>query len=403
MNKRTIENYKKDTKSPDLSTQIDAVRNFISHFSTQNDSKDDQFFIQYFPLELYQQFIQICNFGVIVDRYQEIQMLFIEVFTFIFRHKNFVMDCMTQSFVLLFTLFIHTSKNCSETVPEALFDSIINCVSYHQNKILFINKDAMFKFRLFFNIEDIEITEKYLNMCESVYNFVGDIRYLSCIKLTEGVEYLIVQCLYSNIGYYIRILIIVFRMLLQNRILDDISFIMNNFYKITVSILSHDYTVYQEAMIINSLSKIWTGIYTRSQKRFIIDKMEKLTTLCTVFAIHLSNKLHKAFQYGYNFQFTRNNKMKLYIIYLTIIAYYPIEHVLNHSLNKVLTKLHLSFQMYFEKYSTEDLSIEDQLHFFQYYIKSYSITCLSLSSRDDEAIKNFLKKIITNPLLSNIL
>ncbi|KII72921.1 hypothetical protein RF11_14494 [Thelohanellus kitauei] len=398
----SIDNYIVNTKSLDLTIQIVAVRNFISHIWTKTDSMCDQIFIQHYPNDLHQQFILMSDCGPIVDRYHELKTIFIDVFIFIFRKPNYHIDWLTQSIVLLFLSFIKTSRDHSEIVQITFFDSINNCISNKTNRILFINENGMFYLCLFFNIENVDLATMYWNMCNRVYKQDFENKYLSHTKLTDCVNIIMSEFEVNRAIFSAKILFMVLRMIHRSRILDQVIFDVNEFHEITASILSYYLNLNHGPMIIVSLSKIWTGILNGSHQNFQIDNIDKLMTLCAIFSIDLSHKLRTAYQGRGTFHFTKNKKMKLYIIHLTILAYDMIDHTFYPWFKDVLMVLHVSFQRYFENYSTNDLSIEDQLHFFQYYIKSYSITSLPLSYLDDQAIKNFLQKIVTNPLLSNI-
>ncbi|KII64451.1 hypothetical protein RF11_03854 [Thelohanellus kitauei] len=99
------------------------------------------------------------------------------------------------------------------------------------------------------------------------------------------------------------------------------------------------------------------------------------------------------------FKVTKNKKQQLYIIYLTLIAYPIIDKSKFTLIDRVLLYLHKSFGKYFEKYSIDDLSFEDQFILLQYYIKSLVTLNCQNSDHEDEIFQDFMNKLLKNQVL----
>ncbi|KII68998.1 hypothetical protein RF11_05306 [Thelohanellus kitauei] len=95
-------------------------------------------------------------------------------------------------------------------------------------------------------------------------------------------------------------------------------------------------------------------------------------------------------------------KKKLYIIYLALIADPIIDHERYFWVHKVFKNLYSNIQYYLKNCSIDHLSIENQLHLLQYYLKIHLTLNIKISPSDDNLFGGFLNKLLGDPSFSNI-
>ncbi|KII64504.1 hypothetical protein RF11_12615 [Thelohanellus kitauei] len=400
-NQTVIQDYIMNTQACDFQTQMQVVQNFISHFYNQNLPEADRIFVHHFPNKLYEEFVWMSRDGKGIDSCQEKILLF-DIFTFIFRNANLLMDSESQPFIEFFLKFIE-SRDISGYNPDALIYSIMICVSYYPNKVKFIEENGMFNF--YFNFIKINgnLAHKFWIMCEDIYELDRDRNTkLSVTKLNKCQRQIMTTSVPKTDEECARLLFTVFKMFKRQRLLNVISFDVNRFYAITVSIFDDHIHKYKNSLLIVHLQKIWGGILNRRKNSFQIDLFKKLKVFAALFSINISNKLKKDLSGSVKFEVTNKIKQKLYIIYLTLVAFPVIDHQTDTWLVNVLIELHMSFQEYLQNYLFKDLPFESQFIIIKYYIKSHMTINLDISSHDSDIINGFLHRILLYPTLSNI-
>ncbi|KII68846.1 hypothetical protein RF11_03051 [Thelohanellus kitauei] len=142
-NHRVCFEYIGSTYMGNTFTQMEAVRKFISQFFPQSLSETDYLFINHFPMELYGEFFWMSEGGTRIHLYEEKKILIFDVFTFIFRNASLVTNRKAKSFIVLILKLIKICDGIPDFDPNPLLESIINCIIYDPNKVMFINENAM--------------------------------------------------------------------------------------------------------------------------------------------------------------------------------------------------------------------------------------------------------------------
>ncbi|KII63632.1 hypothetical protein RF11_10723 [Thelohanellus kitauei] len=97
-----MENYISDTQSSDVGLQMNAIKNFISLFSHQDDYTADHLFITKFPNNLFEECQRMSEGQTNVYKYKEKKILFFDVLTYIFRNRFMIMNTKAHSFAAFF-------------------------------------------------------------------------------------------------------------------------------------------------------------------------------------------------------------------------------------------------------------------------------------------------------------
>ncbi|KII72551.1 hypothetical protein RF11_03257 [Thelohanellus kitauei] len=392
-----FDTYMKASQSFDLCRQMSAVKNLISNFSDQFDTKADRLFIRNFPRELFEEFRQMSKGRMNVYRYQETQMLFFDTFIFIFRNLNLVMNKRAQSFIVFLLNVIKTREPNSVLNPIALIDSILTCVSVEKNKARFINENGMFNLYNYLGITTTHLSQRFLTICFHIYQLDrGSSSSLRPSKLTRGLAEIFEKFLSTDDDFYSRFLVIVFRMLHRQKILDEIEFNVIQFYDITVAMILRNVQNHQDSPFIDHLSKIWGGILNGHRNIFKIDSIDKLIIFAAIFSINFSMKFTAVNLGSASFNITKNKKQRLYVIYLALVVFPTISYDANLWFIQTLKRLHMSIHLYIEKHSTQNLSLENRFIIYQYYVKSLVTLNMEISSRIYSILKRFSEKISTN-------
>ncbi|KII63721.1 hypothetical protein RF11_09896 [Thelohanellus kitauei] len=205
--------------------QMKSVRKLITYFSSQNNLEDDKLILEHFPVNLSSEFDALCEGGTNFQNYEGLKLLFLDFFTFIFRNQNLVMEHQARSFIELFLKFIKTHHVINYFYLDALMDSIIVCVSYEPNKILFINHNAMFNFYYFFRIQFNSSSQKFWTMFEQVYTIEPiNISSLCHNNLTESVNGMMRNFRTTGEQECANMLLIVLKMVHNLRLLMEVEF-----------------------------------------------------------------------------------------------------------------------------------------------------------------------------------
>ncbi|KII61035.1 hypothetical protein RF11_01752 [Thelohanellus kitauei] len=182
----------------------------------------------------------------------------------------------------------------------------------------------------------------------------------------------------------------------------EIEFDVSKFYDITVYMFLRHVSVRQVFKFMSHLPKIWSFILNSPRNTFIIDTIDKLMIFASLFSFDISCKLLKVLTESTNFEVTKNKKQKIYIIYLTLVAFPMINQAENTWILVFLIEMHNWLKHYFENNSIENLPPQDQFLLIQYYIKSIVTLNIRNYSTVQNIILNFLKRLSTNASLSNI-
>ncbi|KII70868.1 hypothetical protein RF11_14598 [Thelohanellus kitauei] len=393
-----------------LPVQMEAVRRLISYFSNENNLEVDKLLIEQFPEGLSSEFNALCDGETNVIDHETLKRLFLDVFTFVFRNENMVMEPKARSFIELFLKFIKTSHTIQVSNLDALIDSIIICVSYVPNKILFINNNAIFNFYYCFRNQDYHLSQKFLTMVENVYTLEPLHSSSLChIHLTERVNGMMNKFLNTKVQDWANMLLIVLRMVHHLRLLMEIDIDINKFYDTTVLSYLRCVSLSQYSMLMCDLSKIWSIILNSPRNTLKIDTIDKLTNFTAIFSIDVSSRLFKVRNGHGTFKVTKNTKQKIYIIYLTLVIFPLINQSVQtwtqHTLIQILTDLHDLFKSYLEQHSIdliENLPVPDQFLLYQYYIKSSVTLNVQNDPVSQGIIQNYFERLSTNPSLSNV-
>ncbi|KII66668.1 hypothetical protein RF11_12696 [Thelohanellus kitauei] len=99
---------------------------------------------------------------------------------------------------------------------------------------------------------------------------------------------------------------------------------------------------------------------------------------------------------------TKNKKQQLYIIYFTLVVYPMIDKTANDWLYMILKELYDSVRMYIEKNLFKDVSLENQFHLTQYYLKSLITLKIPMSNLERAMLNWFFKFLSAKQHLSNV-
>ncbi|KII71979.1 hypothetical protein RF11_10236 [Thelohanellus kitauei] len=403
-NQEAIDYYINKLKC-DLPTQREAVLFMMNRFLEYNDPKIDQLFIELFPDKLLLEFrmmggdmTNLTNF----TRFQDNIDLFFLVITFLFRNQNLVTH---GKAILLFELFIKLTKiKCPVpfTYPDRIIDSIINCLSYEPNQILFIHENGALNYFTFFNTKNYIHTTTFWTLCDRLYSLKRSSSSLLCRdKLKENLNHIITI---FNIRYDENCAAVIFtflRMLCRLRLLEEIELDIDHLYNITVNeIWNKTYTSYRfYPKYFPFLSKIWSGIFNRSRNNIQIESINELVVFGAIFSIGVANKLRNL---GMNeeWELTKNEWQRWYIIYFTLVAFPIINHTLRTWLHNVLTELHDSLKGFFEIRPINLHNFTSKYIIVQYYIKSIVTLEKKIIPLEIYAFKSFFAYFENDPLLA---
>ncbi|KII73490.1 hypothetical protein RF11_13756 [Thelohanellus kitauei] len=400
--KYAIEDYIQNTTLSDLYTQKLAVRAFMSRFSHRYNPRADLSFVKHFPKELFEEFCKMSDDVTNMDKYQELATFFLEVFTFIFRNLDLNSDEKAQTFIGLFLKLIKTDQKIMTTNINTLIDSVMICVSYKSNKLLFIHENGMFHFYHLFIICNTHLKSRFLEMTEYAYTFYRDDNSsLSIVKLTENINEIIFDLMRKFNSDLTWFLFTVLKMIYRCRLLDEIDLCCTQFFRITKFEYILNFNINDLVFDISYVSKIWISILNSSRKSFEIDTMEKLIVMSAIFTYYISKMMADCYNKSVKFVLTKKIKQMFYVIYLTLVAYHTINHHEYDWFADVLKILYEKIQIYFKKYSIEDYTVEDQFLFIQHLIKSMSTLDLDTKTSNIKIIKGSLGRILTYPSLSN--
>ncbi|KII68067.1 hypothetical protein RF11_04235 [Thelohanellus kitauei] len=392
--------YIRNSKSPNLSTQMETVKKFISLDWTQDNLNVRQIFIRSFPGYLHEEFREMSKGRNNPEFHQEIRILFFETFKFIFRNKSLLNDGMSQSFVVFFLDLIKTVDPDLIFDPKALINSIEICVSYEPNKALFINENGVWNMYNYFKVKENDLFVEFFRICQEVYDpDDGIISSLSMVKISDHVNRMMSK---SNIredrdcGLHITMVFMMFERL---KLFYELDLDLRQLYVITEFMLMGYIDGKRPPFCLSHLSHIWTLIFRGSRNRLRINNTKKLIVFAGIHSIALFRKLKFHMRKSQKFTLTENTKQILYTLYLMLIALPYIDRNKNKWLIDLLKDLHGLFQTYFEKYSIEHLGIDGQFHILQYYIKSYVTLCIVMSLHDRQAFQEFFDKLRNTPSL----
>ncbi|KII72744.1 hypothetical protein RF11_03698 [Thelohanellus kitauei] len=374
---------------------MEAVRNFIFHYSNQNDSKVDKLFLDYFPNDLHEEFQTMSRNETNDAGYQGTEILLLEVFTLIFRNTNVLTESKSKSFVSFFLKIIKKREAIPDFYTDPLIDSISICVSHDPYKIMFINENWMFNFYYHFIKSMNKSARRFLTICKNIYDIDHSKScYLYHKRLRKGLKEILTK-FYDTSDYdCAKILLIVFKMLNRLGLIVEMKFDYQPLLDITNSLfLRHYYKIEESSTIIN-LSKIWTCILNGSKSKFQIDTLDKLIILSAIFAIDLTRKLQEVSHTSGNFGVTRNKKLKFYVIYFSFVAFPIIDHEKYWFLSDVLSELSSTFQEYYENISFINIPLDDQTVIFRYYLKSCSTLKIEDFLEKHQNISRFLYMLL---------
>ncbi|KII73116.1 hypothetical protein RF11_03611 [Thelohanellus kitauei] len=393
-NKNALEYYAWDTLVMDMDIQIQAVKRFISHFSHQDTPKFDSLFLEYFPKALYEEFRKMSDGRRLDERHSLMQILFFDVFTFIFRNTNLVTNSTAISFIECLLKLIKNGDPILVYDPDALIGSIMVCASHEPNKIMFINQNGMYNFYNYFIDSMTSSENKFWEMCKNVYG-IGRINSSSIDRNTLSINFRKLHKKFhsSNDKACARFLVIIFKMIYRLGFFNDMKFSYKNLYDITAALFLIHQSKIEDTFLINHLSMLWTSILNGSTKPFQIDTFDKLIHLGAIFAIDLSRKLHKFSRRSTNFVLTEKEIQQIYIIYFTLVAFPLIDHGKYQWLRDVFIGLNNEFLVYITNHSIDHLPFEHRLLIVQYYMKS--LTTLNLHHESlNQNLLTFYDKLV---------
>ncbi|KII74850.1 hypothetical protein RF11_12992 [Thelohanellus kitauei] len=401
-NQEEIFDYYLNSKFEDEKDKIKAVVNFITHFSYINNPQADEAFLKHLPVQLSDEFNELITSGITVGVYKEMEILFLDVVTFIFRNLNTINDYFALRFRDMFFKFIETTRTIPAFNPDNLMDSIMCYVSHDSNKVFFINKKVMLSFYSFFKVPSLSSTEKFLIICRSVYSLDSNNCFLlSRRALTDTVTQIMSKFIEGR-EISVKMLVIVFRLLHRLRILDEVEFDVTQLYDLSVSTFLRHISTKKYSTFLDDISKILTSVLNGSKNTLHINSIDKLIIFAAIFSYDISSKLKKVLNGDGKFEMTKNKKQRIYIIYFTLVSLPLIVQYTNKWIIKFLRELHNLFQKYFEENPIQNLIIEDQFTLLQYYIKSMITLNIPISGHDDRLFLGFFRRLFRYRSLSNI-
>ncbi|KII64732.1 hypothetical protein RF11_05403 [Thelohanellus kitauei] len=327
INKQAIHLYIKRGSSQNLQTVEQAVRTFISHFSSQPFSNHLFVFIIHFPKKLHDEFKMASEVTQSGTRDHQQTILFFEVFTFIFKYQQMASHSRAVPFVELFLNFIKTYDNAWSLDVHALFNSIQNCVTHDTNKLLFINENGMYNFYCYFQVPGINICAVFRILCQRICEiFKDNCCGISPIQISQYTDLIMNKFSDTKRKDISWMLLTFLKMIHRLGLFDQIDLNVPKFYTFTHSMFFIDIKKSNYRESLQSVSKIWGCIFNGSRNSFQIDNIDKLALMAAIFAIDLSAKLNRVIYGFYMFKLSKNKKLKLYILYLTLVAFPTIDH-----------------------------------------------------------------------------
>ncbi|KII63631.1 hypothetical protein RF11_10722 [Thelohanellus kitauei] len=403
-NKKAIKRYNSGTQSDDVLIQIQAIRKFMSHFLNQEDSATDEVFIANFPNQLYEDFNAMSKGQKKLDRYHEKQTLLFDMFTYIFRNHNLLLNFKAQSFAKLFLGFMRYQDPDIIYDPSKIMDSINNFISQDPNKIVLINENGMFHFLCNFHLENGDLKQRFWSMCKNIYELNHQYKeYFSSVKLAECVNQIMNKYFSYGEEDVSKFLIMVLKLVEFVDLLDHIKLDVTMFFRITEKIFSNKPQKRTEKKLNIDIIKICKAMLNGSINPLRIESIEQLVTASSVFSFGLARKLKKTIRDKRDIQMTKNVKHSLYIIYFSLIAFPLIDQNSKNRLRPVLLELHRLFQNYFKKCSIKKLSIDSQFQMIQYYVKSSVTLRVDFSPHDHHIINEFLDNLHSNFMFTHLL
>ncbi|KII72913.1 hypothetical protein RF11_12382 [Thelohanellus kitauei] len=228
---------------------------------------------------------------------------------------------------------------------------------------------------------------------------------ISCIivdKLRENIRTVVNICLTTENDDMAWLLMYMLRMVSRLKLFEKIDLEISHYYTITHNMFLKVLENKMQIMDLYPLSKIWICAFRVKNNTFQIDTLDKLTTIATIFCIDLSRKLSKVVSGFGKFKMTENTKLRLHIIYLTLIAFPLVNYLANHWVYKMLLKLHSYAQRFIEKNVYAEFPFENKFVFTQYYIKSLVTLNIRVSNLDRKMIYWVFDILSTTQVLSNL-
>ncbi|KII69756.1 hypothetical protein RF11_16301 [Thelohanellus kitauei] len=123
-----IKDYKNNSKSSSLHIQIEAIKTAIRIFSPHYKIDADTAFIKHFPTNVHKEFKRMVNSTTIVNEYNEMKILFFDVFIFLFRNNLLIDHIKAKPFIELFLQFIKIKNDKEVYDAKNLLNSIQQCI-----------------------------------------------------------------------------------------------------------------------------------------------------------------------------------------------------------------------------------------------------------------------------------
>ncbi|KII61926.1 hypothetical protein RF11_07534 [Thelohanellus kitauei] len=380
-----------------------SVRSFINHFSQEYRPEYKRVFLKHFPKAIFHEFILVIEIGTNVHAYQEKKMLFFDIFNFIFRDHYMLVSKNNEPFIKILIKFIKNRDLIMDPNPDILMDSINRCAFFDENKVFYIEGNAMLYFYNYFRISGSDLEDKFWDMCENIYDFKNrhNMSELSSVKVLESLNEIMIT-FGPNRDYCARILLLVLKMICNLRLLDEIRFDINKLYDITVTTLLRHVNETQNSLFICKISEIWCEIFNSSNNTFKINSVDKLLMFGGLFAVDISNDLRQMAPKSLQIDITRNLKEKLLILYLTLVSFPTINIDDYMWICDLLIHLHSSLKFYMEFVPIYNLPTENQVLILQYYFKNFVTLNITISQKDKEIFGRLLTNISTIPHYSKI-
>ncbi|KII66380.1 hypothetical protein RF11_13614 [Thelohanellus kitauei] len=400
-NQRLLDNYIRSTESRDKQIQMDAVINLISRFYHLDDPEVDELLVEYFPKELYESFQWLSEVSWRIIQNPIMTLQFYSIYTFIFRNTNVLMNPKSQIFVSLFLAFIKVEIMILRFDHEKLIDSIIICVSYAPNQALFINENGVFNLYNLLNIGSINTDYGVRDMCRLVYTLHrDDSSALSRVKLIDNVKTILDKLSFIKTEIFVRILLMLMRMIDQIRLLDEIEFNVSQLYDVTTWIISRNARQDKNPKFLHYISRIWVRILEGSRNSIQIDTIDKLVTFASVFSNDILMRLHKSISTSTKLEITKTHKQRLYIVYLALVAFPTMNFANQKILITPIISLHIYLQIYIQNVSFKEVLFDDIFLIFQYFIKSLTILNFDEANLTQDIFRRFFRKLFEYQSLS---
>ncbi|KII64808.1 hypothetical protein RF11_09770 [Thelohanellus kitauei] len=390
--------YINKSQSSDISTQMEAVKNIISNFSNNYDREIDNIFIKNFPSGLYDEFVRLSEAAANDELCREKQLLFFKVFIFIFRMEKSEIDSKTESIIKLFLNYLKIRDRGLAIDRLDLINSIKNCILNVENKILFIDENAMFQFYYCLRPQMTSLGDIFWKICQDIYGITLIYSSSLClVKLTKNMEDIMSKLCTPEEEDCAKLLIMMFRMIKRLKLLNQIVLDVSKFFDFSVLIFSRQIENMPNSLFVIHLSKIWSKILRGTKNKFVIDNIEQVIYLSSIFCIDLSRKIMDILHGPDILELTKNQILRLFLIYLMLVAYPIIDRNQYMWINSVLKDLHTSFQKYLDKNSFNIHSRRTRNHILEYFMKSLITVNMEITQSDKEFYHKFFEKIFTNP------